>query len=135
MAPRPFSFLNELNSLIRPAVNYTNGVGAMLWLANIVLLLNITLVISGTLADSAEFVSAFNESLVVEPLFIALANHTHTQFNVPTIALVLVGLLVKATAIAKAQITKQRRPLPYLCPTFPQPFIQTVGSRAPPLFS
>ncbi len=135
MAPRPFSFLNELNSLIRPAVNYTNGVGAMLLLANMVLLLNITLVISGTLADSAEFVSAFNESLVVEPLFIALANHTLSQFIVPTIALVLVGLLVKATAIAKAQITKQRRPLPYLCPTFPQLFVQTVGSRAPPLFS
>ena len=135
MAPRPFSFLNELNSLIRPAVNYTNGVGAMLWLANMVLLLNITLVISGTLVDSAEFVSAFNESLVVEPLFIALANHTLSQFIVPTIALVLVGLLVKATATAKAQITKQRRPLPYLCPTFPQPFVQTVGSRAPPLFS
>ena len=86
-------------------------------------------------ADSAEFVSAFNESLVVEPFFIALANHTLSQFIVPTIALVLVGLLVKATAIAKAQITKQRRPIPYLCPTFPQPFVQTVGSRAPPLFS
>ena len=135
MAPRSFVFLDELNSSIRPAINYTSGVGAMLWLANLVLLLNIALVISGTLADSAEFVSAFNESLVVEPFFIALANHTLSQFIVPTITLVLVGLLVKATAIAKAQITKQRRPIPYLCPTFPQPFVQTVGSRAPPLFS
>ena len=111
MAPRSFVFLDELNSSIRPAINYTSGVGAMLWLANLVLLLNIALVISGTLADSAEFVSAFNESLVVEPFFIALANHTLSQFIVPTIALVLVGLLVKATAIAKAQITKQRRPI------------------------
>ncbi len=135
MAPRSFVFLDELNSSIRPAINYTSGVGAMLWLANLVLLLNIALVISGTLADSAEFVSAFNESLVVEPFFIALANHTLSQFIVPTITLVLVGLLVKASAIAKAQITKQRQPIPYLCPTLPQPFVQTVGSRAPPFFS
>ena len=87
MAPRSFVFLDELNSSIRPAINYTSGVGAMLWLANLVLLLNIALVIiiSGTLADSAEFVSAFNESLVVEPFFIALANHTLSQFIVPTI--------------------------------------------------
>ena len=135
MAPRSFAFLSELNLLIRPAVNYTNGVGTMLWLANMVLLLNVALVISGTMADATEFVSAFNESLVFEPFVIALANHTLSQFIVPTIALVLVGLLVKATAIAKAQITKQRRPITYLCPTFPQPFVQTVGSRAPPLFS
>ena len=135
MAPRSFVFLSELNSLIRPAVNYTNCVGATLWLAYTVLLLNVALVISGTMADATEFVSAFNESLVVEPFFIALANHTLSQFVVPTIALVLVGLLVKATAIAKAHITKQRRLVPYLCPAFPQPFVQTVGSRAPPLFS
>ena len=121
MTPRSFVFLDELNSSIRPAINYTSGVGAMLWLANLVLLLNIALVISGTLADSAEFVSAFNESLVVEPFFIALANHTLSQFIVPT-CISISWSLGKSHGYSKGANNKTAPtyslPLPYIPPAF-----------------
>lgn len=70
-----FVFLGELNFLIRFVINYISGVGVMLWLVNLVLLLNIVLVISGILVDLVEFVSVFNESLVVEFFFIVLVNY------------------------------------------------------------
>lgn len=70
-----FVFLDELNFLIRFVINYISGVGVMLWLVNLVLLLNIVLVISGILVDLVEFVSVFNESLVVEFFFIVLVNY------------------------------------------------------------
>lgn len=135
MATPLSTFTSGLYASVKHTFNYTSGVGAVLCLANAALLLNVILVISGTMADSAEFVSALNESLVIEPFVIAFANHTLSQFMVPTIALVLSGLLVKAIAIARAPITKIRRSVSYPCPTFPQPFVQKLGSRAPPVFN
>lgn len=135
MAP-PFStFASGLHATVKHTFSCTSGVGSILWLANTALLLNVVLVISGTMADSTEFVSALHESLVVEPFVIAFTNHTLSQFVVPLITLILIGLLVKAIAVAKALMTKKRRPVSYPHPTFPQPFVQKLGSRAPPVFN
>ncbi len=135
MAPPFYAFASGLHATVKHTFSYTSGVGVLLWLANAALLLNVVLVMSGTMADSTEFVSALNESLVVEPFVIALTNHTLSQFVLPIIILILSGLLVKAIAVAKALMIRKRCPISHPCPTFPQPFVQKLGSRAPPVFS
>lgn len=112
--------------------NYTTGVGAFLWVANLALLFNVALVASGTMADSAEFVSALHDNIVVEPFLVATLNQALSLFTLPTIILVLVGLQVHSCATSRASFIGNNQPVPFVFQDYPQPFIQKIGSRAPP---
>ena len=59
-------------SLNRMAIDSTTRVGVVLWLATLVLVFNVSLIISGIMADSSEFVGALHDNLVVEPHSLAV---------------------------------------------------------------
>ena len=136
--PRPsidFFLQPACEAFVQKLQRYTTGVGGLLWIANLALLLNVALIASGTMADSGEFVSALNDNIVVEPFFIAAFNQALSLFSLPTIILVLVGLQVHACATARAQFIGNDQPVPFVYHEYPHPFIQKIGSRAPPTLS
>jgi hypothetical protein len=119
--------------LVQSVQQHVSSVGTWLWMANVMLLVNVFLVLSGTMAEASEFVSAIEENVVIEPYYIALLEQTLSQFIVPVIILVLFGLKVHSCATARAAYQGDDRPLPFVFYEYPQPFIQQLGSRAPPI--
>ncbi|NDV92481.1 hypothetical protein GTH32_14990 [Alteromonas sp. 345S023] len=133
MATSSPSHTHWMYSFVQSVQQHASSVGTWLWMANVVLLVNVVLVLSGTMAEASEFVSAIQDNVVIEPYYLALLEQTLSQFISPVIILVLFGLKVHSCATARAAYEGDDRPLPFVFYEYPQPFIQQLGSRAPPI--
>ncbi|MBU3021198.1 hypothetical protein [Aestuariibacter sp. A3R04] len=123
------------NSVVfdRVVLDSTKAVGMLLWIATLVLLFNVTTIISGIMADSSEFVSALHDNLVVEPHFLAIAHVSLSVFFLSTtLLLCLIGLRLYPRAFARSRVSKVATPIFVLNDTYRQPFVHQFGSRAPP---
>lgn len=117
----------------RTAIDSTKSVGVVLWLATLVLLFNVTLIISGIMADSSEFVGALHDNLVVEPHSFAMMDEALSLFFFSAILLIcLLGIPVRPGLFTRASIVTSRQMLKVVNDDYRQPFVQQFGSRAPP---
>ena len=117
----------------RIALDSTKCVGVLLWIASLVLIFNVTLIISGTMADSSEFVGALHDNLVVEPHSVALAHEALAVFLYPAALLIcFIGFRLAPVSSGRSPVSKSRQPILVVHDNYRQPFVQQFGSRAPP---
>ncbi|MEG3767567.1 hypothetical protein [Alteromonas sp. 14N.309.X.WAT.G.H12] len=118
-------------SMNRIALNSTKCVGVLLWLATLILIFNVVLIISGTMADSSEFVSALHDNLVVEPHSLAVMQHALSLYT-PLLLISFVGIRFIQTQSSRQVIFESPEPLLVVHDDYRQPFVQQFGCRAPP---
>lgn len=120
-------------SVNRSAINSTKSAGVVLWLATLVLIFNVSLIISGIMADSSEFVGALHDNLVVEPHSFAVMDEALSLFFFSAILLIcLLGIPVRPGVFTRAGIVISRQTAKVVNDDYRQPFVQQSGSRAPP---
>ena len=120
-------------SLNRMAIDSTTRVGVVLWLATLVLVFNVSLIISGIMADSSEFVGALHDNLVVEPHSLAVMHEALSVFFFSAVLLIcLLGIQLQPAPLARAGVAASPKPVLLVNDDYRQPFVQQSGSRAPP---
>ncbi|MBU2979645.1 hypothetical protein [Alteromonas sp. C1M14] len=118
-------------SMNRIALDSTKCVGVLLWLASLILIFNVVLIISGTMADSSEFVGALHDNLVVEPHSLALVQHALHLYT-PLLLISFIGIRLVRTQAVRKVIIESPDPLLVIYDNYRQPFVQQFGCRAPP---